>query len=529
MFLPNQASVVMPPGESPSAVIEENPDEVCVDESQHLPTLPQHVQEKVRARRRQSPTVEKTPRSPAPHAHVLRPSLPVAYQNMSAVNNPVPVGRLLHTGNNFTPARPPTVRPSITESNKRKVDQLTYSTDSVYNCEGFENASDHPNTGNLHQSYFQSPIHASLWSIVCRRQIIREHSLEPRRVRGLGILEHLSDLGLSKTAVDVPPYVLQVVREFYANLPLVKPHASTEHAFKAFIRGYWIDFSPLAINRFLGFVHRLGVSMDGSMDNVAAEITAGAVKGWPYPKGVKAASLSYKYSIYHKIAVRNWMPAKHCTNISKAMAMLLYNVGTKGHFDFGKMVFDRIMTQAGSNDVGRALCFPSLIFRLIQSQVSVLQDSDNYELPTPNIIITERLKNTFYHVNDIPCPVTTELPVTDSSLTPTDDLPRTYRERVTREISLELQHLDRLILASKTRKNYLTALLTDLQRESTSQGQDPSQPSQTPPPHADKEGLHSDAAAVELAWPDNNRPMDAAETEVDDVHGNTMMTFQYFT
>lgn len=150
-------------------------------------------------------------------------------------------------------------------------------------------------------------------------------------------------------------------------------------------------------------------------------------------------------------------------------------------------------------------------------------------LATPNIILTEKLKNTFYHVNNILSPVTTELPVTTSSLTPMDGLPHTYRERFTREISLELQHMSRLIVVSKTRKNHLTALLTDLQRGSTSQDQGPSRGSQTLYPHADKIGVHSDAVSVKAASADDNRAMDAAQTEVRDVDRKTMMNAEYFT
>lgn len=106
-----------------------------------------------------------------------------------------------------------------------------------------------PKGGNSDSSLFRSALHRGLWAFVSVRKVRREHSLPPSRVQGLHILELISDLGLSKTVINVPSYVLSVVREFYANLSRSISDLSSEHFYKTFIRGHWIDFSPSVINQ----------------------------------------------------------------------------------------------------------------------------------------------------------------------------------------------------------------------------------------------------------------------------------------
>lgn len=58
------------------------------------------------------------------------------------------------------------------------------------------------------------------------------------------------------------------------------------------------------------------------------------------------------------------------------------------------------------------MCYPNLIFGLIGSQVNVLQDDDVFELDSPFIVITDKLKNIVYLVNDISDPVMIDATVT---------------------------------------------------------------------------------------------------------------------
>lgn len=64
----------------------------------------------------------------------------------------------------------------------------------------------------------------------------------------------------------------------------------------------------------------------------------------------------------------------------------------------GQLILDTIMKQAESQNIKKPLYYPSLIFGLIKSQVNVLQDTDVFELDSPFVVITDKLKNTIYHV-----------------------------------------------------------------------------------------------------------------------------------
>lgn len=51
--------------------------------------------------------------------------------------------------------------------------------------------------------------------------------------------------------------------------------------------------------------------------------------------------------------------------------------------------------------MNKPVCFPSLIFGIIQEQVNVVVPEDVFEGPAPDIVITSsKLKNTEFHIND---------------------------------------------------------------------------------------------------------------------------------
>lgn len=204
------------------------------------------------------------------------------------------------------------------------------------------------------------------------------------------------------------------------------------------------------------------------MDIVAFEITVGNVSVWPTRGGIRSSSLSYKYGIIQKNSVKNWMPAKHSTIVRTELALLMYNVGTKGYFDFGKFVFYKIVKQCESQKYKKPLCYPSLIFGVIESQANVLLPTDIYEVDSPSLVITDKLNNSVYHVNDIPESISTDSTVVTAIplVVPQKiSLTRTYKERVAREISMEVDHLSKLIESSQLRKHHLEALLSELQKD----------------------------------------------------------------
>lgn len=82
---------------------------------------------------------------------------------------------------------------------------------------------------------FRSSLAQGLWPFLCARNLFREHSLVPSRVKKLGIVESLTAMGLGQTVLNVPTYVLRVVLEFYANLCPTTADVSSPYYHKSYI------------------------------------------------------------------------------------------------------------------------------------------------------------------------------------------------------------------------------------------------------------------------------------------------------
>lgn len=83
----------------------------------------------------------------------------------------------------------------------------------------------------------------------------------------------------------------------------------------------------------------------------------------------------------------------HSSLVRQELAMLLYQIGTKGCHDFRQMVFDNVVKHAEKQVVQKPL------------------DTNVFEKDSPHIVITDRLGNAAYHVNDIPAPILTDADV----------------------------------------------------------------------------------------------------------------------
>ena len=142
------------------------------------------------------------------------------------------------------------------------------------------------------------------------------------------------------------PYVEEVVREFYVNLHKGISDPGDPQAFKPYVRGHLFDFSPAAINEYLMSYRDPTKEFVPDYNVIMSEITGKKKKKWPRASEFPASILTLKYGILHKITIRNWLPSLHKTNIRKAMAELLYTVGTATLFDLGRLLFDQIISQA---------------------------------------------------------------------------------------------------------------------------------------------------------------------------------------
>ncbi|XP_057784940.1 uncharacterized protein LOC131002462 [Salvia miltiorrhiza] len=128
----------------------------------------------------------------------------------------------------------------------------------------------------------------------------------------------LQDRGMWGTVVNVFGYDAEIVREFYVNLmPEAFDSKSVKYG-KVFVRGKVFNFSPSAINKacYTADTNTADVEIDD--DEMTRELTGGKLKVWTSKFVV--STLSWKYSVLHKIAVYNWLPSKNTTALTKEQA-----------------------------------------------------------------------------------------------------------------------------------------------------------------------------------------------------------------
>ncbi|XP_057779907.1 uncharacterized protein LOC130998509 [Salvia miltiorrhiza] len=125
----------------------------------------------------------------------------------------------------------------------------------------------------------------------------------------------LQDRGMWGTVVNVFPYDAEIVREFYVNLMTEAFDPKSVKFGKVFVRGKVFDFSPSAINKACYTANTNTDDVEVDDDEMTRELTGGKLKAWT--SKFAASTLSWKYSVLHKIAVYNWLPSKNTTALTK--------------------------------------------------------------------------------------------------------------------------------------------------------------------------------------------------------------------
>ncbi|KAH6834678.1 hypothetical protein C2S53_019820 [Perilla frutescens var. hirtella] len=197
-------------------------------------------------------------------------------------------------------------------------------------------------------SKFLSAFHQRQYKLVVGRSLVSERKLVKTDVEGTEVVELLDDLRLEKSAYHALVFIATIVHEFYANLSKSIKDTSSEHAFSVFVRGFWISFSPTVINAYLGREHVVPPAPLFDLSEVAAEPTRGSRCVWPSGHSLLASDLSVKYSILHKIVVRNWIPSTHNSTVGKPLGLLLYKVGTRVEFNLGQLIYEHVVVHAKS-------------------------------------------------------------------------------------------------------------------------------------------------------------------------------------
>jgi hypothetical protein len=95
------------------------------------------------------------------------------------------------------------------------------------------------------------------------------------------------------------------------------------------------------------------------------------------------------------------VPTNHISTISNVLGRIIYAIGTRLNFDYGRFMFEQIVIHASTNAVKLPIAFPSIICGIILSQQpGILSTSDIPSRRKPPLSIHYKLFEGS-HVNDI--------------------------------------------------------------------------------------------------------------------------------
>ncbi|KAG9457652.1 hypothetical protein H6P81_002160 [Aristolochia fimbriata] len=178
------------------------------------------------------------------------------------------------------------------------------------------------------------------------------------------VIPLLENLGLMRTVINIGPYSLDVVQEFYANLDKLKHSERSQ----VYVRGHWYDFSIGHIVEYLGLPSPVDEPLSVDDQTMLRELIDNLIHDWGDSHIFPASKLAPKYAALHKIAIWNWVPTRHRGTIHRSMLEFLYRVGTGQSVNLGMRIFDQIVKVPDQRERLGCIIFPSLIYGILNTQ-----------------------------------------------------------------------------------------------------------------------------------------------------------------
>ena len=116
------------------------------------------------------------------------------------------------------------------------------------------------------------------------------------------------------------------------------------------------------------------------MDGVASELLM-TKSSWPKSNSLSAVETTLNYSSLHKIAMNNWSLTTNYTILSKDMATLVFDIGSRVQVNLGQLIFFNIANFKSGRKKNQKLQFPSLIFGLLYGQKPMMKSNEYLTTP----------------------------------------------------------------------------------------------------------------------------------------------------
>ncbi|MCH99494.1 envelope-like protein, partial [Trifolium medium] len=107
-----------------------------------------------------------------------------------------------------------------------------------------------------------------------------------------------------------------LVKEFLVNIGEDCDDPMSPEYRKVFVRGCCVDFSPSVINQYLGRSTKEVAELEATEDGICSTLTGNLIKKWPRKDKLSSTKLTTKYALLNKIAVVNWVPTTHSSDVA---------------------------------------------------------------------------------------------------------------------------------------------------------------------------------------------------------------------
>ena len=132
--------------------------------------------------------------------------------------------------------------------------------------------------------------------------------------------------------------------------------------------------------------------MHPSIPKVITVIVGGSLSFSPTKGNVRFSILTIKYAIRRQINIYNWLPGTHTSHVTKTLTTLLFQIGTRQHFNLRRLVFDHILRHDESLALKLGLGYSSFIFGILKDQSgSLLLCTDVLSGPPSKIRLNPKL------------------------------------------------------------------------------------------------------------------------------------------
>ncbi|MCH95122.1 envelope-like protein [Trifolium medium] len=183
---------------------------------------------------------------------------------------------------------------------------------------------------------------ASRWKFVYNRRLAPERELGKSALECQELVDMISEAGLMKTVWGLGNCYEKLVKEFLVNIDV--------------------------INQYLGRSIEEVADLEASENEICKTLTGNLVKKWPRKDKLSSTKLTAKYALLNKIAVVNWVPTTHSSDVATGLSKFIYAIGTRTKFDFGYYIFDQTIQHAKSLAVKMPIAFPTILCGIILNQ-----------------------------------------------------------------------------------------------------------------------------------------------------------------